>query len=123
VYFYELHESDEDLLDDALLAHELEFDEDEFLELVLEARARVLESFEEDTLVSAVARELERTRGFVFVSDSRLSASVRVSTEEGETAPTEVDQTDRRGDRARVSLMEDADFRGVLIERDPEDDR
>jgi hypothetical protein len=125
VYFYELHQSDEDLLDDALLVHEREFDEDEFLELVLEARAQVLETFDEDTLVEAVARQLERTRGFVYVGDERLRASVRLSPEEGQTeatpveeAPVELDQ-----DGVRIAIAEDPDFRTLLVERDPEDDR
>ena len=45
VFFYELHESDADIFADLLLAHETEYDEAEFLELVLESRARVIESF------------------------------------------------------------------------------
>ena len=125
MYFYELHESDEDLLDDALLVHELEFDEEEFLELVLEARARVLESFEEDTLVEAVARELERSRGFVYVGDERLRASVRVSPEEGQTSATAVEEApaERNEDGVRFGVAQDPDYRSLLLERDPEDDR
>ncbi len=124
MYFYELHESDEDLFDDALLVHEMEFDEDEFLELVLEARARVLETFEEDTLVEAVARELERTRGFVYVGDERLRASVSLSPEEGATTATPVEEAPTgRDENVRFGVMEDPDFRSVLVERDPEDDR
>ena len=125
MYFYELHESDEDLFDDALLVHELEFDEDEFLELVLEARARVLETFEEDTLVEAVARELERTRGFVYVGDERLRASVELSREEGRTTATPVEEApvERDEDGVRIAVAEDPDFRTLLIEREPDDDR
>jgi hypothetical protein len=126
VYFYELHESDEDLFDDALLVHELEFDEDEFLELVLEARERVLGTFKEDTLVEAVARELERTRGFVYVGDERLRASVRLSPEEGATAPTRVEEArvDRSGEPGvRFGVADDSDYRSLLVERDPEDER
>jgi hypothetical protein len=126
VYFYELHESDEDLFDDALLVHELEFDEDEFLELVLEARARVLGTFEEDTLVEAVARELERTRGFVYVGDERLRASVRLSPEEGQTAPTPVEEARVDGSEPegiRFGVQDDADYRSLLVERDPDDER
>lgn len=85
MYFYEIHEGDTDLFTDALLVHELEFDEAEFLRLVLEARRRVLDSFEEDTLVEAVAGELERSHGFVHVDDARIIAAVNVSEREGET--------------------------------------
>jgi hypothetical protein len=62
VYFYEIHESDDDLYSDALLAHEQEFTAEEFFELVQETRRRVQDSFEEDTLVEAIAHELERTQ-------------------------------------------------------------
>jgi hypothetical protein len=55
VYFYELHEGDEDVFSDVVLAHEVEFDESEFLDLVLEARGEVLDRFEEDSLVEAIA--------------------------------------------------------------------
>jgi len=79
VYFYELHESDDDLFTDALLTHDEEFAQDEFFELVQKARRHVQDTFEEDTLVEAVARELERTLGFTYVSDALLVAAVNVS--------------------------------------------
>jgi len=91
VYFYELHEGDADLLSDVLLVHDDEFDEEEFLEIVLEARSAVLRSFEEDTLVQAIANELERRHGFTFIHDARLRVSVLVSSEEGETAVVGLD--------------------------------
>ncbi|MGH2466266.1 MAG: hypothetical protein ACRDGL_00815 [Candidatus Limnocylindrales bacterium] len=92
MYFYEIHEGDTDLFTDALLVHELEFDEGEFLRLVLEARRRVLDSFEEDTLVEAVAGELERRHGFVHANDARIVAAVNVSEREGETSLAAVSQ-------------------------------
>jgi hypothetical protein len=79
VYFYELHESDDDLFSDALLAHPQEFSETEFFDLVMEARARVIQSFEEDNLVAAIAHALERGHGFLYVDERRLSAAVNVS--------------------------------------------
>lgn len=91
MYFYELHEGDADLLSDVLLVHDDEFDEEEFLEIVLEARSAVLRSFEEDTLVQAIANELERRHGFTFIHDARLRVSVLVSSEEGETAVVGLD--------------------------------
>ncbi|HEX5466855.1 MAG TPA: hypothetical protein VFW92_09320 [Candidatus Limnocylindrales bacterium] len=90
MYFYEIHEGDTDLFTDALLAHELEFDEEEFLRLVLEARERVLDAFEEDTLVEAVANELQRGHGFIHVDDARLTAAVNVAEREGETFLAEI---------------------------------
>jgi hypothetical protein len=84
VYFYELHESDDDLFSDALLTHDEEFTPDEFFEFVQEARRHVQDTFEEDTLVEAVACELERTLGFTYVSDALLVAAVNVSRIEDE---------------------------------------
>jgi len=111
VYFYELHEGDDELFSDALLVHEQEFDEERFLELVLEARQRVLGSFEEDTLVEAVAHDLERHHGFVHVDDARLSAAVNISESEGETFLAELSDDDEP--------EAEADFRSLLVDIDP----
>lgn len=86
MYFYELHEGDADLYNDVLLVHDDEFDEEQFLEIVLQARAAVLRSFEEDTLVEAIANELERAHDFTFIHDARLRVSCLVSAEEGASA-------------------------------------
>ncbi len=63
-FFYELHESDTDLFADVLLAHETEFDETEFLEMVLEARKRVIDTYTQESLIEAVAVELSQQVGF-----------------------------------------------------------
>ena len=84
MYFYELSESDDEILANLFLGHDSEYDEQEFLELVLEAREAVLKTFEEDSLIEAVAAELEKRHGFVHV-DANLRAAVRVSAEEDET--------------------------------------
>jgi hypothetical protein len=98
VYFYELHESEGDLFTDVLLVHDAEYDEESFLEVVLEARAAVVDSFEQDTLVEAVATELERRHGFTFVHDARLTASVDVSKDEGVTSLAELADEDEAED-------------------------
>lgn len=85
LFFYELHEGATDLLTDAILATEREHSPEEFAELVLAARQAVIETFEEDTLVEAIARELERTHGFTYVSDEKLTASMSVGMTEQET--------------------------------------
>jgi hypothetical protein len=114
VYFYELSESDDEIFANLLLAHDAEYDEDEFLELVQEAREAVLSSFEEDSLIEAVGAELERRHGFVHV-EGNLRAAVRVSAEEGETAVTAVDE------RAAAGLAENDDYSSLLIEVESED--
>ena len=113
MYFYELSEADDEIFANLLLAHDSEYDENEFLDLVLEAREKVLTNFEEDSLIEAVATELERQHGFVHV-EANLRAAVRVSAEEDETELTPVDE------RPTVPSEED-DFRTMLVEVEPED--
>jgi len=85
VFFYELHEGATDLMTDALLISEQRHTPDEFASLVQEARRRVLETFEEDTLVEAVARELERSAGFTYIADEKLVASMSVGMDDQDT--------------------------------------
>jgi hypothetical protein len=117
VYFYELHESDDDLYSEVLLAHDSEYDEQELLELVLEARQEVLDSFEEESLIEAVANQLERKHGFVHIDDRQLRAAINVSAQEGETAITPVEE---RGPRLP---KEEEDFRTLLVDVEPEEQR
>jgi hypothetical protein len=85
LYFYELHEGATDLMTDALLVSEQRHTPDEFAVLVQTARRRVLETFEEDTLVEAIARELERSAGFTYISDEKLVASMSVGMTDEDT--------------------------------------
>ena len=102
LYFYELHEGATDLLTDALLVSEREHSPDDFAMLVERARAAVVETFEEDTLVEAIARELERNHGFTYIGDEKLTASMSVGAEAEDTYL--VDQSD--------------DFRSMIVELD-----
>jgi hypothetical protein len=108
LYFYELHEGDDEVYSDVLLVHDSEFAPEEFFELVQSIRQRIQGAYEDDTLIEAIAVELERDHGFTFVSDSRLSASVNVSTDEDDnflsTLESEID--------------EDADFASIYAEVD-----
>jgi hypothetical protein len=116
VWFYELHEGDDDLFADVLLAHDVEYDEQELLDLVLEARAAVVETFTEDTLSEAIANELSRRHGFLVVDDSQLRAAVTVSPREGETAIAPVDEV------PGGAPVGDG-FRSLLVDIDKEDRR
>jgi hypothetical protein len=111
-YFYELHESDSDLYTDVLLAHETEFDEAEFLELVLEARKSVIETFESDSLVEAVASELAQRAGFLVIDDSQLRVAVNVSSEDEGTFVADVEE---------VGAARGSDFRTMLVDVEPDD--
>ena len=90
LFFYELHEGASDLLSDALLVSQREVSAEAFATMVLAARAAVLDTFEEDTLVEAIARELERSHGFTYVGDEKLAASMSVGLEEEDTYLVEV---------------------------------
>ena len=114
MYFYELPESDDEIFANILLAHDSEYDEQEFLEIVLEAQDAISKTFEEESLIEAIAAELERKHGFVQV-EANLRAAVRVSAEEGETAITAVDE------RQAAMPTEEDDFRTMLVEVEPED--
>lgn len=103
LHFYELHEGASDLLTNALLVSEQAHGAEEFAALVRAARARVVDTFEDDTLVEAVARELERSNGFVYIGDEKLTASMSVGASDGDTF-----------------LVEGSgEFRSLIVEIDP----
>lgn len=110
MYFYELHEGDDEVFSDLLLVHDDLIEPDDFFGLVQSIRARVKDTFEDDTLIEAIARELEREHGFTFVSDGRLTASVHVSTDEDENRLISLDDED----------LEAADYRAILADFDPD---
>lgn len=115
LFFYELHESDSDIFADVLLAHETEYDENEFLELVLESRARVLDSYTQDSLIEGIAADLAERSGFLVIDDTQLRVAVNVSSEEDGTFVADVDETGGRGGG------KDDSFRTMLVDVDPED--
>jgi hypothetical protein len=91
VFFYELREGDDDIFADLLLVREDEMDPEEFFELVQSIRLQVQDSFEQDTLIEAIAEQLEREYGFIPISDDRLSASVNVSKIEDDNYLADID--------------------------------
>jgi len=112
LFFYELHEGDDDVFTDLLLASEDEMEPEDFYELVQSVRQQVQDTFEDDTLIEAIARELERNHDFVFVSDARLSASVHVSPVEAENRLIAIDD----------EAAESAEFRTLFAQLDPDAD-
>ena len=85
LFYYELHEGATDLLTDALLVTERDHTPAAFASMVRAARTAVLDTFEDDTLVEAIARELERSHGFTYIGDEKLQASMSVGVEEDDT--------------------------------------
>ena len=113
MYFYELHEGDEEIFTDLLLVHDEQFEPEDFFELVQAVRANVQDTHVEDTLIEAIALELEREHGFTFVSDARLEASVHVSPVEKENRLIAIDD----------ELLESAEYRTLFAELDPDNER
>jgi hypothetical protein len=113
LYFYELHEGDEDAFSDLLLVHDELFEPDDFFALVQAIRIQVQDKFEDDTLIEAIANELERVHDFTFVSDARLTASVHVSPAEEENRLIPADDED----------LEGADYRSIIADFDPDGGR
>ena len=89
LFFYELHEGATDLMTDALLVSETDHTPEQFASMVLAARTAIIDTFEEDTLVEAIARELERGHGFTYISDEKLRASMSVGMQDEDNALVE----------------------------------
>ena len=91
MFFYELHEGDDEVYSDVILYSDSEWEPDEFFDLVQSVRRRVQDTFTQDTLIEAIATVLEREHGFLFVSDDRLTAAVNVSPQEDDNFLAELD--------------------------------
>jgi hypothetical protein len=107
VFFYELREGGADIFADILLAHEEEMDPASFFELVQSIRRRIKDSFEQDTLIEAIAEELEREHDFIAISDERLTASVNVSPDEEDNFLGELPSDDDD---------DEPDYRGIFVD-------
>lgn len=103
LFFYELHEGASDLLTDAILVSERDHTPAQFEAMVNAARAAILETFEEETLVEAIARELERSHGFTYVGDEKLRASMSVGVDDGDTYLADLSE----------------EFRSIVVEMEP----
>jgi hypothetical protein len=106
LYFYELREGDDDIFADVLLVREEEMDSDSFFELVQEIRRRVQDTFTQDTLIEAIADELEHDHEFIAISDERLTASVNVSKQEDDNYLAALDDEGDDG----------PDYRGIFVD-------
>ena len=108
MHFYELHEGDDDVFADLLLAREEEMDPEEFFDVVQSIRRRVVDTFEQQTLVEAIADELERDYEFIAINNARLTAAVNVSREEEENFLSDLD--DDEGE------VEEVDYASILAD-------
>jgi hypothetical protein len=112
VFFYELREGDDDIFADVLLVREEEMDAESFFELTQSIRHRIQDSYEEDTLIEAIAKELEEDHGFIPISDERLTASVNVSKAEDENYLASLDDDDDEDE----DDPESPDYRGIYVD-------
>jgi len=129
MYFYELHEGEGDVFSDLLLVHEERFEPEEFLELVRAATRKVRDSYDENTLIEAVARVLEEEQEFTTVTDERLTASILVSLNDEETQLTAIESADLGPDWGDEDIDENdideddlPDYRAVIAELRPNRD-
>ena len=125
MFFYELHEGDDEVYSDVLVVSESEWEPQEFFELVQRVR-HDLREYSEDTLIEAIANILERDHGFVFVNDERLVAAVNVSSEEADNFLADLDAGYRDEDDDDDADDDDdidpkGDYRTLLAELDLDD--
>ena len=131
MFFYELHEGDNEVFSDVLVVSESEWEADEFFELVQTIRRRIQDGYIHDTLSEAIAVELERDHGFIHISDDRLVASVNISTDDEQNflAELEVDIADAEEDEddddddPEQDLDEGKAYSTVIAEFDPDASR
>ena len=131
MFFYELHEGENEVFSDVLVVSESEWEPEEFFELVQTIRRRIQDGYIHDTLSEAIAVELERDHGFVHVSDDRLVASVNISTDDAENflAELEVDiadaeeDDDHDDDDPEQDLDEGTAYSTVIAKFDPDGSR
>ncbi len=125
MFFYELHEGDDEVYSDVLVVSESEWEPQEFFELVQRIRHDIKDGYEQDTLTQAIGAVLERDYGFVFVSDDRLTAAVNVSTQEAENflAELDTDEDDDDEDETEPGDELSGDFRTILADFDPDPGR
>ena len=124
MFFYELHEGDDEVFADVLVVSESEWEPDEFFELVQTIRRRIQDTFDHDTLIEAIAVELERDHGFIYVSDDRLIAAVNVSHRRGRQLPRRARRSSwptptRTMTTMTTTTRTDVDYRAIVVDFDP----
>jgi hypothetical protein len=122
VFFYELHEGDDEVYSDVLVVSESEWEPQEFFDLVQRIRTDMRE-YEQETLIEAIAAVLERDHGFIFVSDERLVAAVNVSTQEADNflADLDAEDDDDDDDDERDDHEPRGDYRTLVADLDLDD--
>jgi hypothetical protein len=102
MHFYELHEGDNDVFADMLLVRDEEMEPEEFFSIVQSIRRRVQDSYEQDTLIEAIAEELESDYDFIAITDERLTAAINVSKEDDDNFVTDLEAPEQDPDYASI---------------------
>ena len=125
MFFYELHEGDDEVYSDVLLYSDSEWEPDEFFQVVQSARRRIQDTYTQDSLIEAIAMELEREHGFLYIADDRLTAAVNVSPVDDENflAAVDADLDDEDDDEDDDGTRTGTDFVTIKAELDPDWDR
>ncbi len=126
MFFYELHEGDDEVYSDVLVVSESEWEPQEFFELIQRIRHDIQDNYEQESLIEAIGTILERDYGFIFVSDDRLAAAVNVSKQETDNFLADLDtDEDEDDDDDEVEPGDElsGDFRSILAEFDPDPGR
>jgi superfamily I DNA and RNA helicase len=118
VFFYELHEGDDEVYSDVIVASESEWEPQEFFELVQRVRHNIQGAYEQDTLIEAIAAVLERDYEFIYVSDDRLTAAVNVSTQEADNFLADLGGDEDEDEEEREDFA--SDYRTILADFDPD---
>lgn len=105
MHFYELHEGDGDVFADLTLAREEEMDPEDFFSVVQSIRRRIQDTYETQTLIEAIANELEADYEFIAITDERLTAAINVSRDEEENFLADLDAPEDELDY--VSILAD----------------
>jgi hypothetical protein len=110
MHFYELHEGDDDIFADLLLAREEEMEPEEFFDIVQAIRRRIQDTYETQTLIEAIANELEADYGFIAITDDRLTAAINISKDEEENFLADLDAPEEEMDY--ISILADLQAEG-----------
>ena len=103
MHFYELHEGDDDVFADLLLAREEEMEPEEFFDLVQSIRRRVQDDFEQTIRSSRPSpTSSSATTASSPITDDRLTAAVNVSREEDENFLADLDAPEDAEDYASI---------------------
>ena len=125
MFFYELHEGDDEVYSDVLVVSESEWEPQEFFDLVQRIRVDLKDQYDQDTLIEAIAVVLERDHGFVFVNDERLVAAVNISTQDADNFLADLDagygDDDDDDDDDKDDEEPRGDYRTLLAELDLDD--